>query len=176
MRKILAVLISVFTLFSATMVVKADSIPEEPDVAGFVEQLYLVCFDRQPDRDGFEFWLNKLTTKEMTASEVVAGFFFSDEYKALNKSKAEYVEDLYCGVLGRQYDLYGFEHWQELYNMNYIGITSTDCAVLNGFVQSEEFTRICEDLDIEQGEMIISFENVTKGNSYELDRNCKTIA
>lgn len=171
MRKILAILVSMFTLFSATLTVKADSIPEEPDVAGFIEQLYEVCFDRQPDKYGFEFWLNKLTTKEMTASEVVAGFFFSDEYKALNKSKSEYVEDLYCGVLGRQYDLFGYEHWQELYSMNYIGITSIDCAVLNGFVQSKEFAKICKDLNIEQGEMIVSFKTVTKGNSYGLDGN-----
>lgn len=33
---------------------------QNPDVTAFVKRLYSVCLNRQPDRDGWDFWTGRL--------------------------------------------------------------------------------------------------------------------
>lgn len=49
----------------------------------FLKVLYKVIFNRAPDKDGFEFWLNKLKIRSRLG--VINGFFYSEEWANLCK-------------------------------------------------------------------------------------------
>ena len=159
MRKILSVIISLVlvctTLGFVKSEVKADTIGTAEI---YVSNLYNVCMGREPDQEGFDFYVNALYDGKMSATEVAASFFFSDEYRAFNKSNERYVADLYRALLGREYDSIGYVFLLDMFNMNYICIYSTDCAIFNGFTMSEEFKAVCDELDLEVGEMYITNE------------------
>lgn len=163
LKKFFVLFVAFIMVFSLSTITYADSIPREPDAVTLVDRLYKKCLDRDPDPEGFEFWVSKLESGEFTASDVVGGFFFSEEYKNFNVDKYQFIEDLYEAVLGRYPDIVGKIHWQEFYDQNFICIMSTDCGVMNGFIFSKEFENICKDLKIERGELYITNDVVTNG-------------
>lgn len=162
--KLLSFLITVAMIFSLSYgVVSADVAPSNPYTEYFVSHLYETVFDREPDQEGFDFWVSKLESGEFTAGDVVARFFFSEEYANFRKTPAEYVEDLYEAVLFRESDSIGYQNWYDMYfKTYYICIYSTDCGVLNGFILSKEFENICDKMELERGdEMFISNQVIT---------------
>lgn len=161
--KFLALLTALVTLFSLTSVVSADTAPENPYSEYFVYHLYETVLDREPDQAGLDFWVDNLESGRFTAGEVVARFFFSEEYANFRKTPAEYVEDLYEAVLFRESDSIGYQNWYDMYFKTcYICIYSTDCGVLNGFILSKEFGNICDKMGLKRGdEMFISNQVIT---------------
>jgi hypothetical protein len=99
----------------------------------YVRSLYYAILDRQPDEGGvktWKLWLSKGKSREW----VISQFFRSQEYLGRNKNNTEYVRDLYQGVLGRQPDSGGLEHW-----VNRLNSGSSRQSVLNGFLNSSEY-------------------------------------
>lgn len=64
----------------------------------YVTRLYTVCLGRDPDITGMTDWVNALYYGQAGGGDVAYGFFFSDEYLAMNKSNYLYVQDLYRGM------------------------------------------------------------------------------
>ena len=116
-------------------------------VADFVERLYTVVLGRKSDPKGKQAWIDALTSHRNTGAEVAAGFFFSDEYKKQNKSNKDYVNDLYCTMLGRNCDSTGFTAWTGQLEDG----VSRD-GIYTGFVYSQEFNKICQDYGIDRGD------------------------
>lgn len=160
MRKIIAILVTLVIAVATVGFIPAKD--TSADTIGtaelYVTRLYNVAFDRDPDEDGYYYYVNALYNGDMTATEVAGAIFFSDEYRAFNKTNQEYVFDLYDALLGRQYDKTGFVFWVDFFNQCHICIMSTDCAVFNGFTQSDEFRDVCAELDLEVGTMYVTNE------------------
>ena len=116
------------------------------DVNLFVERLYKVCFGRRGDIGGQEYWVEKLIKKQITGSECARSFIQSKEYEKLGLSDADYVENLYIALMGRESDTSGKTDWlTKLAN----GMTRDE--VFAGFVNSVEFDGICKKYNINRG-------------------------
>ncbi|MCR5476384.1 MAG: DUF4214 domain-containing protein [Lachnospiraceae bacterium] len=118
----------------------------EAAAGGFLGNLYQLTLGREPDAEGAEYWMNRLTSREVCATELVFGFLNSPEYKAKEKTDEEYVQELYRIFLQREADAEGLAYWTGMLAQG----TSRD-AVAAGFANSAEFTGCCEEMNIAQG-------------------------
>ena len=99
----------------------------------FVRSLYYSILGRRPDEGGVKTWKNWLS-QGRSRGWVIAQFFNSQEYRNKRKSNAEYVKDLYRGVLGRKPDSGGMRQW-----LNQLSHGSSRQDVLNVFLRSKEY-------------------------------------
>ncbi|GEM_PF-3313745 len=114
----------------------------------FVTRLYNLCLQREPDENGLKYWVNRLKSGQMSAAQVVQGFFFSKEMQNLNLDHDEYVERCYEVMMNRGSDSGGKKYWVERLNN---GVTRM--YVVRGFVESPEFTAIAAKYGIKRGSL-----------------------
>ncbi len=115
----------------------------------FVNRLYTIILGRTCDKDGMAYWTNQLVSGVTTGGEAAHGFVFSDEYYGMNKSDAEYIDDLYLAFMGRPADDNGRNYWLSLYVNG-----SNDLQIFNSFLLSDEFTSICASYGITRGNSV----------------------
>ncbi|MCR5618394.1 MAG: DUF4214 domain-containing protein [Clostridiales bacterium] len=114
----------------------------EEKVKSFVTRLYQLSLSRDPDPDGFDFWVNELK-KGSDGKTVSKGFIFSPELSDKKLSDEDYVEVLYKIFLDRASESEGKAFWvKQLKN------GSTREQVFDGFCGSEEFKKLCLDAGI----------------------------
>ena len=116
------------------------------EVEYFVERMYQVCLRRQPDKAGLDSWTNKLKFGEITGAECTYGFFFSNEFQSMNLCDEDYIRSLYHVYLDRNPDAQGMANWKEA-----LAGGATRGSLLTGFIESSEFTSICEFYEIRRG-------------------------
>ena len=147
LKKLAVTLITVAMLFTMVPGAKSDAVEYKNEgVASFVTRLYSVVLGRTPDEVGMNDWYNKLTSHEQTASEVVRGFFFSQEYLDKEKDNYSYILDLYRCMLNREGDPAGISYWKVRLDAGVPRIN-----VLKGFVDSKEFNELCASYGITKG-------------------------
>ena len=115
-------------------------------VGGFVERCYQVALGRAPEQEGFDYWVGKLNSKELTGTGVAQQFIFSDEYIAKNTTDSQYLTDLYTMFMGRDPDEGGFDYW-----LSRISAGDSRDTVFAGFAGSPEFKGICQSYGVEVG-------------------------
>lgn len=118
----------------------------EDNVTAFVDRMYEVCLGRTADADGKADWVNRLQTGEATGSDVAYGFVFSTEFKEMNLCNSCYTDAMYHAFFGREADAAGKADW-----VNRLAEGQTRGAVFTGFVNSEEFSNLCDSYGIESG-------------------------
>ena len=104
----------------------------------FVTRFYQLCLDRQPDAAGLNTWVGDLLSGRKTGADVAKGFVFSKEFTDKNHDNAAFVTILYRAFFDRQPDSEGFNAWVSRLNS---GMARQ--AVVDGFVQSQEFVELC---------------------------------
>lgn len=121
------------------------NITREPNakINDFVTRLYQYCLSRKPDPAGLADWSDQLANLKISGSQAAFGFFFSDEFQALNTTDGEYVELLYKTILGRPSDPDGFASWVKI-----LADGASREEVYEGFARSDEFGIICADYGI----------------------------
>lgn len=108
----------------------------------FVTILYKTFFGRDPEEDGFNYWVNELASGNQDRVTVAQGFVYSQEWAntcaeygilsggnikpegkiAASEMTYSFVERLYTTALGRAFDDEGREYWaSELANFNLTG-------------------------------------------------------
>lgn len=118
----------------------------EEGVTGFVTRLYKIVLQRTPRADEVQFWVERLKSGQASGSEVAAGFFNSDEYKKRKKSDEAFVTDLYQAIMGRQPDRTGYNGW-----VGRLKDGGSRPNVLAGFLNSEEFRKLCGSYGVQVG-------------------------
>ncbi len=119
---------------------------KQDGVTGFVTRLYEICLDRKPDSSGLKNWTNQLWSHANSGRDVAFGFIFSDEFQGKNYDNATYVEYLYKAFLGRGSDPTGKANWT-----NQLAQGVSRQQIFEGFVGSDEFTKICQSYGIVRG-------------------------
>ncbi len=114
--------------------------------SAFVTRLYKLVLQRTPDAGGLQTWVGHLKNKRMTASQVVHGFMYSEEYIKRQMSDADTVEIMYNTMLDRGSDAEGKANWINALSSGY----EVD-DIINGFCNSVEFNRICDSYGITPG-------------------------
>ncbi len=105
-------------------------------LAGQAYRIYKASFNREPDPEGYGFWLGALDNGTPMA-EVAAGFVDSDEFRRLygsNPTNSDVLDKIYRNVLGRAGDADGFAFWLGVLDRK----EDTLAGVLRGFSESDE--------------------------------------
>ena len=118
----------------------------EDPISAFVRRLYKHCFNRNPDKGGFNYWTKDLRSKKITAAEAVQGFFESNEMNNLKTNNSNFLEKCYLVMMDRKSDAGGKKWW-----LNNMANGMSRREVLQGFVESNEFIKICKDFNIARG-------------------------
>ena len=104
----------------------------------FIYRLYKGILNRELDEPGKAYWVSKLESKEMTASEIAKFFLTSEEFTNKNLSDAEFVTILYNVLFDRAPDTDGFNYWMSKF------ATRTRVGIINGFLITEEWANMCK--------------------------------
>ena len=123
---------------------------QNENVTKFVYRCYSLCLNRTPDEQGLEGWCRSILTGENSAKKAAYGFIYSEEFKSRNLSNSEYVKVLYRLFLDREADPGGLQAWTDELDKR------SRLHVFNGFADSDEFRRLCDEYRIYSG----SGENV----------------
>lgn len=147
------------------------------EVRAFVERFYKVVLGRDGEGSGINDWTQKLVRKEKTGADVARGFAMSKEFINKNLSKEEFLKVLYKGFFDREPDEGGFNGWIEKMNN---GMSRE--AVIAGFVNSQEFKKLCKRYGIIAGTMEVSaegqkpqYENNNNNNNNNSNNNSSTL-
>ena len=111
----------------------------------FITQLYSSILGRQPDAEGMEYWKNKMSTGS-TAADLVMGFFDSQEMKNRKLTNEQYLGYAYTAILGRNPEPDGKAYW-----LGELEAGVTRNCILAGFVESAEYTNLCNYFGIRKG-------------------------
>ena len=103
MKKLLLMIL--FVSFFNSIVVADNAVTDNS-----VTKLYIATFDRAPDSDGINYWLNA----EMSLNEIAMSFFDQSETKAkypYDYSNHDFVVAIYKNLFRRKPDDKGLEYW-----------------------------------------------------------------
>lgn len=143
-RKIILFFVSV--LLSTTVINAKFAPSNERSIEGFVSRLYNVCLEREPDNGGYNYWVKRLKSGQITAADIVNDFFESKEYQNKRTSNKAFINTAYKTLLNRNADSGGFEMWNRELDE---GMSRK--YVLKGFVDSREFSNLCNQYGIKKG-------------------------
>ena len=125
-----------------------DGAYENEQVYAFVKRMYEIVLSRQPDTEGMSTWYNALVSGTKSGSDIVHGFFFSDEFTNKNYSNEEYVYKLYRALFDREADDEGLKNW-----VNVCKDGMSRRFVCAGFIGSTEYMNMCQSYGIQPGTM-----------------------
>ncbi len=117
----------------------------------FATRLYTCCLDREPEKEGLEYWALALTNLEQTGYDAAYLFFTSKEFVDMKVTDIEYIVRLYQTFMDRDADSEGMQYW-----LGQLASGVRREQIVEGFACSEEFTNICMAYGIERGEVVRS--------------------
>lgn len=149
-------------VLSCTVHIEADEVPVEPtptpkpstpvtpteEVKAFVNRMYEITLGRGADEAGFAVWTNALANYEMDGAGIAQGFVLSEEFVNKGLSNEEYVDAMYRVFFDREGDPDGKAFWVAELEKG-----SSRTFVLAGFVNSQEFSDLCDSFQIARGTM-----------------------
>ncbi|SDI92536.1 protein of unknown function [Lachnospiraceae bacterium G41] len=125
-----------------------DKAQQTANVSAFVTRMYNVTLNRDPDPDGLDYWTNNLLEGKLTGAETAKHFILADEFINKNLTYNEFLDVMYAAFFDRPKDDQGYYYWlDQLYN------GASKEYVVACFVDSEEFTGICESYGIVRGNL-----------------------
>ena len=128
-------------------IILSDILDIHYKAAQFVTRAYRIILQREPDEPGLRDWVHRLSSGRASASDIIYGFFASDEFISRNFSDEEYVEFLYQALLSRGADEQGKANWVSILNESNV----SRMYLLKGFIDSEEFGLLCNEYEIPKG-------------------------
>ena len=143
---------------------------DDAGIRSFVTRMYEVCLGRTPEQEGLDDWSNRLSSGQAKGSDIAFGFIFSEEFQNKNLCNSHYVDALYRSFFGREADDTGKADW-----VGKLDAGVTRGAVMTGFVNSQEFSNLCNSYGIEQGIGDWSGDNMTvTGNCEQCTKSGNT--
>ena len=129
---------------SATVTIAA----KEDKVRAFAKRMYTKALGRKEDAAGLADWTRYLKNQEIDGAGIARGFICSDEFIKRNLRNGDYVDTLYRTFFDREADQGGRNVW-----MNLLAAGRSREYVLSGFVNSKEFSTLCDRYGIARGTM-----------------------
>ena len=99
----------------------------------FVTLVYRNVLSRDPDPEGYAYWLGQLSSGAQTRGQVMLGFSESVEYRGLSAHEV-LVTMMYVGMLRRSPEQGGFDFW-----VWYLDSGNSELALIDGFLNSQEY-------------------------------------
>lgn len=123
------------------------SLADKP-VMDFAKRMYNTALNRDAEPAGLNDWTTRLLNHTADGAEIAWGFIASAEFQNRNLSDSDYVNTLYRTFFDREGDAEGKANW-----MDALAGGENREAVLAGFVNSEEFQKLCDAYGIIRGEL-----------------------
>ena len=126
--------------------------PNQKLIGDFVDRLYNLCLGRNAEPEGKAYWIEHLSGNQdknivqKNAAYVVQGFFLSPELINKNLSSEDYIKICYKVMLNREAEPAGLKYWSKKLDDG-----MSLYFILKGFIESPEFTQICNDYGIIRG-------------------------
>ena len=117
-------------------------------IEAFVKRMYNCALNREAEEAGLQDWSNRLASRQIDGAGISHGFIESKEFKNRNLRDAEYLVVLYKTFFDRFPDEEGLNYW-----MNFLWHGGSRQEVLSGFVNSREFSNLCDSYGIARGTM-----------------------
>ncbi|MBQ8189115.1 MAG: DUF4214 domain-containing protein [Lachnospiraceae bacterium] len=114
----------------------------------FVSRMYTVALNRDAETAGQLDWSNQLINQEIDGAGIANGFINSVEFKNRNLSNSDFLDTLYQTFFNRAADEDGKNNW-----MTFLNNGGSRNEVLAGFVNSREFSNLCDNYGIARGTM-----------------------
>ncbi|SFP88233.1 protein of unknown function [Butyrivibrio proteoclasticus] len=136
-----------FTITSFSTFAFANANNSSTDqVTAFVSRMYTVALSRSYDESGLKDWTSQLKNGTNDGAGIAQGFIESTEFVNRNLSNEQYLDVLYHTFFDRDPDEGGYQSWLAQLNNG-----TSRRFVLAGFVNSEEFTNLCNNYGITRG-------------------------
>lgn len=90
--------------------------PPVGKVAEFVSKIYSVSLGRDPEVEGWKFWVQKLESKELPVTQFIYNLMKQDEFINRYLSKEEFIKMMYEIVVGREPEEEGQKYWEGKYD------------------------------------------------------------
>ncbi len=139
-------------------------------VEGFVERMYTVALNRPFDATGKANWVAALNAGTHDGAAIAKEFISGQEFALRNLSNEEYIETLYETFFDRASDASGKSNW-----LNHLAVGYSREFVLANFVNSEEFTNLCQSFGVGRGVMKDNGTTVNPGVPKFVDRLYSTV-
>jgi hypothetical protein len=125
-----------------------DKAGQLANITAFVKRMYWTTLSRDPDEDGLNYWVNNLYEGNLTGAQTAKHFILSKEFKDKNLTYNEFLDVMYASFFNRYGDEGGYNFWlDQMYN------GATQEYVVACFVDSDEFTEICNSYGIVRGNL-----------------------
>ena len=114
-----------------------NKIISKDHITGKIFRLYQAAFNRFPDHEGLQYWIDKNISNENNYRQTASSFIISEEFKEKygeDLSSEKFITQLYNNILNRNPDTNGYNYW--LSNLD-SGV-ETRHEVLMGFSESQE--------------------------------------
>lgn len=86
-------------------------------VADFVARVYKIALGREPEVEGWKFWIGKLESKEISATTLIAeNLMTQPEFVDRELSKKNFVTTMYSLIVNREPDSDGQSYWERKYD------------------------------------------------------------
>ncbi len=118
------------------------------NVENFVGRMYQVALNREAEAKGLADWTNRLLTGLVDGAGISQGFIESNEFTLRKLEDEDFVDTLYYTFFDREPDKDGKEYWMKLLKNG-----NSRRFVLCGFVNSGEFTNLCDRYHIQRGKL-----------------------
>lgn len=89
--------------------------PPTGNVADFVSRIYSSSLGRDPEVEGWKFWVQKLESKELSVTQFIHDLMKQNEFIDRFLSKEDFIDMMYKIVVGREAEEEGKEYWGKKY-------------------------------------------------------------
>ncbi len=111
---------------------------QNPQATLFVSRLYEKALGRTYDEAGLIDWVSQILAGTKTASQVVEGFFLSQEFMAKNVTNEKFVTLCYQAIFDRDPDANGYQDW-----LSRLSAGASRTQIIQGMTGADEFARMC---------------------------------
>ena len=117
------------------------------DFSDFIERLYVVALGRDSEKEGKDFWCEKVRNGALSGADCAREFLFSKEFLEKNISDEEFIKILYRTFFDREAvnDPSGYHYWMS--NIGSLGRRQ----VIESFINSEEWCNVCASYGVSSG-------------------------
>lgn len=130
---------------------KFTTLEETTDLNEFIKDVYFNALNRNPDEVGFWYWVDKLSSKEMSVDKFIKNLLNEDEFIKMRPSTKSKIEGLYKVIVNRTSDKEGLGFWMSMYESLLKSGYSEEFAikiVADRMINEEEFKNLVKGLKI----------------------------
>lgn len=128
-------------------------------IEDFVKRMYRTTLGREAGPEEVTYYVDRLRGGIIDGATVAQNFVGSSEFQGKNLSAEEYLNALYNTFFDRSAGSAEIQYWK-----NEMSSGMSRKYVLRGFVNSDEFERLCQKAGITRGLMVLA-----EGEEYEIN-------